>query len=173
MLAPGIAATAAIGIVSLWNEYGRPGRSGWLLPVILASTAIVQAYILSAYASWSPWMTPLILDLALAAAAVLVIARLLPCWSSRRIAHAAVVGGMLALLIAPATWSAITTQHPGGLLPSAGPSSNQGSGGMGLFGGGSSGRNAALEKYLLANQRRGTFLLTTPRRVYANPINLG
>jgi len=161
MLAPGIAATAAIGIVSLWNEYRRPGRSGWLLPVILASTAIVQAYILSAYASWSTWMTPLILDLTLAAAAVLVIARLLPCWSSRRIAHAAVVGGMLALLIAPATWSAITTQHPGGLLPSAGPSSNQGSGGMGLFGGGSSGRNAALEKYLLAHQRRARFLVAT------------
>src|SRR5260221_4173280 len=99
MLAQGIAATAAIGIVSLWNEYRRPGRSGWLLPVILASTAIVQAYILSAYASWSTWMTPLILDLTLAAAAVLVISSLLPCWTTRPIQNAAALCGILAALI--------------------------------------------------------------------------
>ena len=172
MLGPGVAATAAIGIVALWSEYRRSGWSGWLLPITLVATAIVQVYILSTYASWSTWMTPLILGLSLVAAAVLGIARLLPQWSIRCVIYPAIAVGMLALLIAPTTWAAITTQQPGGLIPTAGPASTQNIGGMGALGSSLSHGDATLEKYLLAHQGQTRILVATQSATLAAPIAL-
>jgi 4-amino-4-deoxy-L-arabinose transferase-like glycosyltransferase len=78
MLAPGVAALAAIGLVLLWHDYqaARNGESaiwrGWLLPLALLVSAIAQAAILADYTGWNVWMTPLILGGTLLAAAVLV-----------------------------------------------------------------------------------------------------
>ncbi len=171
MLGPGIAATAAIGIMGLWNAYQGSSWSRWLLPITLAITAIVQAYILLAYTDWSTWMTPLVLSLSLVAAIALVIAHLLPRWSMRRIAYPAIIGGMLALLIAPTTWAAITTQQPGGLVPAAGPAATGGFGGMGAVSGFSQG-NASLEKYLLAHQGQTPILVATQMAPLVAPIAL-
>ncbi|HET8905402.1 MAG TPA: glycosyltransferase family 39 protein [Ktedonobacterales bacterium] len=60
MLAPGIAALAAIGLVLLWRDYRAAGWRGWLLPASLVVTAVVQAVILAVYTGWNAWMTPLI-----------------------------------------------------------------------------------------------------------------
>ncbi len=172
MLGPGIAAAAAIGIVALSNEYRRSGWSGWVLPITLLVTALVQVYILSAYPSWSTWLTPLILGLSLVVAVALVIARLLPRGGMRRVISPAIAVGVLALLIAPTTWAAITTQQPGGLIPTAGPASTQGFGAMGALGGDSSQRNALLEKYLLAKQGQARILVATQSATLAAPIAL-
>jgi 4-amino-4-deoxy-L-arabinose transferase-like glycosyltransferase len=80
MLAPGIAALAAIGLVLLWRDYRAAGWHGWLLPASLVVTAVVQAVILADYAGWNAWMTPLIVG------GSLLIAALLVWW---RIAHTA------------------------------------------------------------------------------------
>jgi 4-amino-4-deoxy-L-arabinose transferase-like glycosyltransferase len=59
MLAPAICALFGIGIVVMWNDYHRPDRRGSLLPLALAVTAAVQAYLLLPYPNWSRWLTPL------------------------------------------------------------------------------------------------------------------
>ncbi len=179
MLGPGIAATSAIGIVALWGEYRRSGWTGWLLPITLIGTALVQVYILSAYASWSSWLTPLILTLSLVGAVALVIVRLFPRLSLPRVTYPAIVAGMLALLIAPTTWAAITTQQPGGLIPTAGPTSTQTVGGMGAFPQGIGALSSdlsrgdpTLEHYLIAHQGQSCILVATQSATQAAPIAL-
>lgn len=74
MLAPGIAALAAIGLTLLWRDYRAAGWHGWLLPMALVVTAVVQGIILADYTGWNTWMTPLI------AGGSLVVATLLLWW---------------------------------------------------------------------------------------------
>lgn len=123
MLAPGVATTAGIGIVALWKQFRRPGWLGWLLPITLIITALAQVYIISSYASYSSWMTPVILVLSLIAVIALLVARLRPRINTRFLANPAIIVGMIAILIGPAIWSAVTTQTSGGLIPVAGPTS--------------------------------------------------
>lgn len=72
MLAPGIAALAAIGLTLLWRDYRLPGWHGWLLPAALVGAALVQGVILADYTGWNIWMTPLIVAGSLLVAAALV-----------------------------------------------------------------------------------------------------
>jgi 4-amino-4-deoxy-L-arabinose transferase-like glycosyltransferase len=171
MLAPCLAGAAAIGFVVLWEAYHRSGWAGWALPVVLVVTAGGQIAILAAYPEWSSWMTPLILVLSLLASLAMVIFRLLPRLNLQRQAQAIVVVGLLALLIAPATWSAVTTQQAGGLVPVAGP----GGGGLGSMANTIAGRNSSnpvLEQYLLAHQGNATYLVATLNATTAAPIIL-
>lgn len=80
MLAPGIAALAAIGLTLLWRDYRAAGWHGYLLPVALVVTAFVQGVILADYTGWNGWMTPLIVG------GSLLIAALLAWWHYARIA---------------------------------------------------------------------------------------
>ena len=143
-LAPAVAALAAIGLVTLWQDYlqHRSLRSwrGWMLPIALLATAVAQVHILSGYPSWSRWMTPVILATTIVPALALVAARLrprrrLPIWTG-----IAVGIGSLALLMAPTVWAANTVSTVGSSIPSAGPSAqssnNFGGAGRGGFGGG-------------------------------------
>ncbi|HEY1387423.1 MAG TPA: glycosyltransferase family 39 protein [Ktedonobacterales bacterium] len=80
MLAPGIAALAAIGLTLLWRDYRAAGWHGYLLPVALVVTAFVQGVILADYTGWNAWMTPLIVG------GSLLIAALLAWWRYTRLA---------------------------------------------------------------------------------------
>lgn len=71
MLAPGIAALAAIGLTLLWRDYRAAGWHGYLLLVALIVTAFVQGVILADYTGWNSWMTPLIVGGSLLIAALL------------------------------------------------------------------------------------------------------
>ena len=55
MLAPGVAALAGIALVLLWRDYRHPesGWRGWLLPVALVATALIQGIILADYDGWN------------------------------------------------------------------------------------------------------------------------
>jgi len=130
MLAPAIAAPAAIGVTALWRAYRAGLWRGWLLPLVLVVTAGVQVYLLRDYPAWSRWLTPLIVGTGLVAAATLVMARRHP----RRLARASVVAAgvaMASLLVAPTTWAAYSVTHTVSAgIPTAGPSA-QTSGGFG------------------------------------------
>jgi 4-amino-4-deoxy-L-arabinose transferase-like glycosyltransferase len=140
-LAPAVAALAAIGLVTLWQDFLR-SRSlkswrGWLLPIALVASALSQAYMLSAYPDWSRWMIPLVLIGTIVPALLLVAIRFrprrrLPLWTPLAVAI-----GTLALLVAPTIWAADTVRSGGSNIPSAGPSA-QGNGGG--FPGGQGGR---------------------------------
>jgi 4-amino-4-deoxy-L-arabinose transferase-like glycosyltransferase len=142
MLAPAIAALAAIGVAVLWREYRSASRRGWLLPVVLLATAAVQAYILRDYPDWSRWLTPLVVGACLVAALALVVARLRP----RRAAWAALVAvgvAVASLLAAPTTWAAYSVVHEtNATIPTAGPSAQTSAGFSGFGGPGGPGGNA-------------------------------
>ncbi len=185
-MAPGVAALFGIGIVVMWQDYRQPGWRGWLLPIALLATAAVQLPILSSYPAWGQWMIPLIGALCVLAALVLLLARLtslLPRMSvdsrSTRYLVPALCVGVLALLIAPATWSVISVlQNTESSSPTAGPASRGGQ----IFGGeagaiaaafsGSANEDPMLIKYLLANQGNAKFIVATASSMTADGIIL-
>ena len=141
MLAPAAAALVGIGVVALWKDYRSPGWRGWLLPLVLAGMAAVQAYILVPYPDWGRFLTPAILGLGLAAAGLLTTARLRSQGSGEWTSYPAVAAsaGVLVLLIAPAAWAThdVLSSQGGGMgLPSAGPRPSQAFGPPGGPGGG-------------------------------------
>jgi 4-amino-4-deoxy-L-arabinose transferase-like glycosyltransferase len=194
MLAPAICALFGIGVLALWRDYRRQGWQGWLLPIALVATAVVQATILSNYAIWSTVLTLVVVGLCLVAALMLTLARLkLPLHLPTTLRTPAVALGVLVLLLAPTVWSAFSVmQAPNGSLPTAGPPSLNASGlraGLsgtkkGGFGfpdrgnGGSSSilelsaRNPQLEQYLLSHQGSTRYLVATQSAMTAESIIL-
>src|SRR5262249_3131885 len=71
-LGPPIAVLAAIAVVGLWREFRARSWLGWLLPVAVLATALVQAEMLGYYSSWSAWLIPLVIGAAALAAAGLL-----------------------------------------------------------------------------------------------------
>jgi 4-amino-4-deoxy-L-arabinose transferase-like glycosyltransferase len=154
MLAPGVAALAAIGLTMLWRDYRAAGWHGYLLPAALVVTAIVQGVILADYTGWNGWMTPLIVGGSLLLAALLawwryahtsaaavdaprnlLVDRLV---RSSAVAVLATALGVALLLLGPATWVGVSlASGAGGTLPTAGPSADVAQ--RGGFGGNSGG----------------------------------
>ncbi len=182
-MAPGVAALFGIGIVVMWQDYRRPGWRGWLLPIALLATAAVQLPILSSYPAWGQWMIPLIGILCVIAAVVLLLARLLPRMRiderKTRYLIPALCVGVLALLIAPATWSTISViQNTESSSPTAGPSGGAYQGFGGAAGAtaaafaGSANEDPMLIKYLETNQGNAKFLVATASSMTADGIIL-
>jgi 4-amino-4-deoxy-L-arabinose transferase-like glycosyltransferase len=170
MLSPAIAALVGAGFVTLWDDYARGHRRGWLLPLALLIGAGTVAYLLAAWPQWSRWLTPLVVGLCILAALGLIGLRLVghtalsvrshsrPQLASGGGSHAAdpqacpdtspsssggshaaetqawepalllglqaasAIMGLLALLIAPAIWSAFPVWAGGdAALPYASP----------------------------------------------------
>jgi 4-amino-4-deoxy-L-arabinose transferase-like glycosyltransferase len=136
-VAPAISALAGIAIVSLWQEYRRPGsRTWWLLPLGLLVAAGVEAHILASYPSWARWLTPIVVGGTGVAAISVVVVRLRFA-ATARAAIAGVMLAVLALMASPAAFAAYTTQHTEtGAIVRAGPSASGSSQGPGGFSGG-------------------------------------
>jgi 4-amino-4-deoxy-L-arabinose transferase-like glycosyltransferase len=180
-MAPGIAALVGIGIVIMWQDYRRSGWRGWLLPLALIVTAAVQLSMLGSYPAWGQWMIPLIATLCGLSALALLVARLFPrIRINTRYLIPALCVGILAVFIAPATWSAISViQNTESSSPTAGPTGGNAQGGAGaLLGaaaaafGGSTTEDPMLIKYLEANQGSTKFLVATPSSMTADGIIL-
>ncbi len=151
MMAPGVAALAGIGMVGLWRDYRQNGWQGWLLPLTIVVTVLVQAHLLADYPNWSHWLTPLLLVVGFVAAIALTLARIVrlptvPSWltpvreglntlktrldraelarfvADRRVLPGVVIVALAVLLIAPLAWTATTVIHGNtGVIPTAGP----------------------------------------------------
>jgi 4-amino-4-deoxy-L-arabinose transferase-like glycosyltransferase len=173
VMAPAICALFGIGVVVMWNDYRRRGWRGWLLPVALILTAAEQIYIINAQPAWGTWLIPVIAVACGVAALALVIARLVPGFARRErtpvLLKAVVVLGLIGVLLTPVIWSAAPgIQNVVQDLPSAGPS------GEGGFGGGlgNTTTDAALIKYLEANQGSAKYLVATSNANSATSIIL-
>ena len=78
VLAPGAAALAGAGAVELWH-LGRRGRSfAWLLPAVVAGTAVWSAVLLGRVSGYTPGLATAVLVLGLVGAAGLLLLLLLP-----------------------------------------------------------------------------------------------
>jgi 4-amino-4-deoxy-L-arabinose transferase-like glycosyltransferase len=127
-LGPPIAALAAIAVVGLWREARAHTWLGWLLPVVVLGTALVQADMLGAYPVWSAWLTPIVIGAALLAAIGLaygLIGERFRGGAGRGllVARGATGIAIAALLLAPAMWSVYTVSSARGFggVPAAGP----------------------------------------------------
>jgi 4-amino-4-deoxy-L-arabinose transferase-like glycosyltransferase len=177
-MAPAIAALFGIGLVTMWQDYRRPGWRGWLLPLALIATVAEQVYILTSYPAWGQWMIPLMVVLCALAVGVLLSARIAPLLRvkapSTRFLVPALGAGVLALMLAPTVWAGIpvlTSTQADTLV--AGPSQGNGIGGN--FAGGRDGNasaNSALFRYLEANQGTAKFLVAVPSSNTADGIIL-
>ncbi|HEY4028452.1 MAG TPA: glycosyltransferase family 39 protein, partial [Candidatus Dormibacteraeota bacterium] len=125
-LAPAEAALAAGGLVLLVSAYRRDGWRQWLLPAAIAITAVWCAYLCSRFPAFLPWLGPSLLVAGIAAAAVLVAAKLV---RGRAAAWLGTAGGALAIvaiLFAPGAWAASTVAQRDVFhahRPGAGPAS--------------------------------------------------
>lgn len=187
MLAPPLSVLTGIALALLWRDYCRRSRNDWrgrMLPLALLITVIFQITLLSAYMSWSSWLSPLLLLLVLLAILLLIVLRRLRLTShlQLRLARVALVLGLLAILVAPFTWSAssLTYANNGG-FPVAGPSVATLQGTLSVLGQSlaNSARpprlpvaNQRLLNYLLVNDSDRPFLLGTLSSTNAIPFIL-
>jgi 4-amino-4-deoxy-L-arabinose transferase-like glycosyltransferase len=169
VMAPAIAALFGIGVVTMWQDYRRGGWRGWLLPIALAATVAEQVYILSQYPTWGQRLIPPLVVLGGIAVGALIIAHIAPrvhlTAPGRRFLVPALTAGVLVLMLAPMVWAAIPilTSTQGDTLV-AGPTQTTSFGGN--FGGGPGANNAssdaALIRYLEANQGTAKYLVAVP-----------
>ncbi|HLV97568.1 MAG TPA: glycosyltransferase family 39 protein [Ktedonobacterales bacterium] len=140
---PSICALAAIGLVIMWRAYRQQSWRAWFLPGAIVLAAGMQAFYLSSYPGFAPVLAPLVIEVGVLAAAILVAAHLL---SRRAIVESARSGKMalagahwweaivqpavlrlvttlafLALLIAPFVWGSYSVLGTSGIQRSAGP----------------------------------------------------
>jgi 4-amino-4-deoxy-L-arabinose transferase-like glycosyltransferase len=186
MLAPAVAALAGAGSVTLLRAWRRPGPSGWLLPIVVAGSGLIQAMIVG-LANGFDWLQAgvVVLSLALGGGLLLVRAGIGTIRRDRLAGLGLVVASVLALAIAPLSWSAWTTFHPpGSTLPIGGPPLGRGGQGggsfLGLLGGGPTGSSAgpggggaassALIAFAIEHEHDATFALATGSAQQAAPI---
>jgi 4-amino-4-deoxy-L-arabinose transferase-like glycosyltransferase len=118
MLAPPLAALVAIGAAGLWRQHTRrPWLAVALLLVGAGLTLAFQAYTARAFTS-NTWWLPLAAALFAAGALLLAVGTL------RRFSRTTLAGFsfvMIAILVTPGVWSALTTLNSGGnqVIPAA------------------------------------------------------
>ncbi len=177
-MAPAIAALFGIGLVTMWQDYRRNGWRGWLLPLALVATVAEQVHILSSYPTWGQWMIPLLVVPSIIAVGAFISARIAPRMRvkapSVRFLLPALGAVVLALLVAPTVWALVPIfQSTQADTLVAGPTQGDGFGGN--FGGGrdnTTNSNAALVRYLEANQGNAKLLVATPNSMTADSLIL-
>ncbi|MEN3360157.1 MAG: hypothetical protein V7637_4139 [Mycobacteriales bacterium] len=130
-LAPGVAATVAIGGRELWHHrHSWTGRVG--LAAVVGAAGGWGVVLLGRTAGWHPELRYAVAVLT----ALAVVGLVVPPAAARRVGVAALVAGVLAGLTGPAAYAVATAATPhSGSIPSAGPASA----GAGGFGGGMGG----------------------------------
>ena len=193
VLAPAVGALVGAGAVELWRLRRGGGKAGLAATLTLAggltATALLAAFLLARTPDFAPWLGPLVL----LAAAIADVGLLLPAVSPRLAAAAAVLG-LAAMLAAPAAYAAVTvnTGYSGG-DPQPGPAMDVGLAGGGPGGGrgglpglgglpgglgqgphtgGSAQAQDQLIAYLEANKGDATWLVAVASSNEAAPIQL-
>ena len=123
-LAPAIAGTVGLAGAVLWRNRSSPVALGALSGASVVTTLLAYL-LLDRSAHWQPWLRPAVLVVGVAAAVLLLVAH------RTRFARAILIAAVTAALAGPAAYSVATAATPhSGAIPSAGPSSGRGVGGM-------------------------------------------
>lgn len=131
-LAPAIAALVGIGSSELWKGRDKlPVRA--TLALMVVSSAIWSAVLLSRDSSWLPWLKFLVIVLGvLGAVAILIGVDKLRVGTLRAGAGAVIIVSILAAGLGPAAWTLATVaQGHTGSIPTSGPTSSAMGGGAG------------------------------------------
>jgi 4-amino-4-deoxy-L-arabinose transferase-like glycosyltransferase len=143
VLAPGLAALSAAGILGLYRAFAAGYRIGWLLLVGIAGTVLWATTLSYENTVFLSWLPPLVIVLGMASIVILAMRRLWGGTGGRLVAVGTVLGAV-AMLATPAAWalSTFSTQYDGtSINAAAGPYSGQFgvANGTGGFGGGAGG----------------------------------
>lgn len=129
-LAPGVAATLAIGGRELWRSRALPAAR-IVFAGLVGVTAVAAAELLGRAEDWNPWLRWVVL-IAGVLAVLAVFAGARAASAARRLAVVGLVAGALAVLAGPAAYAVqtATTPHTGS-MPTAGPAGSGGFAGTG------------------------------------------
>jgi len=109
VVAAPLAALTGAALVQLWRAYRAGGRGAWALPATVAATAGWGALVAQDYPRFLPWLAPAVLGLGLVSVLLLAVP-LLRSGAVRRtgrdLAGFGLAAGLVAVLLAPAAWSA-------------------------------------------------------------------
>ena len=142
MLAPSIAALTGAGGVALFRAFrSRSVAWAWVLPLAVAVTAVWAIVLLRRDSGFDGWLWPVIAVLAVAAVAVLLVARAgtplalagQGSLNRARLLAVGAIAALVALLAGPAAYAAdtVTAGSIQGVNPTGGPNTGGGMGGMG------------------------------------------
>ncbi|MGI9253598.1 MAG: ArnT family glycosyltransferase [Thermomicrobiales bacterium] len=137
MLGPPIALLCGAGLAALWAAWQGTGWQGWLLPVAIAGTGLLSAWITAPFGGTLQAFGMAIAAAAALSALALAAVRLrserwkphpespdpaMPTSAPGMVATSAAVLGMAAMLAGPALWSGWSVVNPvSNTLPAAGP----------------------------------------------------
>ncbi|WLR41235.1 glycosyltransferase family 39 protein [Bacillus carboniphilus] len=150
MLAPAIAALAAIGLEQMWKDWkvGETWRK-WLLPVAWITTVVYEMSIVWSYESVRSWMIPLTAIIGVAGLVVLFLN------TSPQMKKIAAILGISTLLVAPGYWALTPIIYgASSSLPYAGPDLDNDQ-----KGGPSGDSSSALQDYLVENYQEESYLV--------------
>jgi 4-amino-4-deoxy-L-arabinose transferase-like glycosyltransferase len=121
--APAICALVGIGSVALYRAYqARTGWQSWLWPLALVVTALIQCSILLVFPALNRVLAPIILDLSVLLAIVLVVGLFVARFPRAALGRPFFLLGFALLLLAPTVWAIVpATVGADTVDPTAGP----------------------------------------------------
>ena len=164
-MAPAVAALVGIGVPYIWKAYTRRTHVWWIVPLTIATTTITSVIMLGYRNDW----TILMWIVGVAGVAATGIAVILPPRISMWLRRMALACAVISACAAPIAYSisTILVAHSGS-IPTAGPNASA----MNNTNNEAASAEAALVKFLLANQRGATWIAAVDSANTSAPIQL-
>ncbi len=164
-MAPAVAALVGIGAPYIWKAYTRRTHVWWIVPLTIATTTITSVIMLGYRNDWTI-LTWLVGVAGVAATGITVI---LPPRISTRLRRMALACAVISACTAPIAYSVSTVMAAhSGSIPTAGPNASA----MNNTNNETAFAEAALVKFLLANQRGATWIAAVDSANTSAPIQL-
>ncbi len=164
-MAPAVAALVGIGVPYIWKAYTRRTHVWWIVPLTIATTTITSVIMLG----YRNDRTILMWIVGVAGVAATGIAVMPPPHTSTRLRRMALACAVISACAAPIAYSisTILVAHSGS-IPTAGPNASA----MNNTNNETAFAEAALVKFLLANQRGATWIAAVDSANTSAPIQL-
>lgn len=164
-MAPAVAALVGIGVPYIWKAYTRRTHVSWIVPLTIAITTITSVIMLGYRNDW----TILMWLIGVAGVTATVIAAMPPPRISMWLRRMALACAVISACAAPIAYSisTILVAHSGS-IPTAGPNASA----MNNTNNEAASAEAALVKFLLANQRGATWIAAVDSANTSAPIQL-
>ena len=164
-MVPAVVALVGIGVPYIWKAYTRRTHVWWIVPLTIATTTITSVIMLGYRNDW----TILMWIVGVAGVATTGITVILPPRISTRLRRMALACAVISACAAPIAYSISTVlvAHSGS-IPTAGPNASA----MNNTNNETAFAEAALVKFLLANQRGATWIAAVDSANTSAPIQL-
>lgn len=165
VMAPAVAALVGIGVPYIWKAYTRRTHVSWIVPLTIAITTITSVIMLGYRNDW----TILMWLIGVAGVTATVIAAMPPPHISMRLRRTMLACAVISACAAPIAYSISTVMAAhSGSIPTAGPNASA----MNNTNNETAFAEAALVKFLLANQRGATWIAAVDSANTSAPIQL-